>query len=141
MGIKDIPETLDELEAWSLVRSDYFVFHCAASFSISPPDLLRLSFPFIPCAHSKPDLMHTPQAYEQEIMVPADSNALVARYTVAELLHRVPTFLGLKAAAENIAVSALEERVRIAMKSVHSLHDAQVANLLWSSGSLISRNG
>lgn len=34
MGIKDIPETLDELEAWSLVRSDYLVFLCAASSTL-----------------------------------------------------------------------------------------------------------
>ncbi|KAF7973804.1 hypothetical protein HWV62_14172 [Athelia sp. TMB] len=73
MGIKGIPETLDELETWSL-------------------------------------------AYEQEYMVPAETNALVAKYTVDELLHSVPTCLGIKAAAEKIVVCALEERVRIAMK-------------------------
>lgn len=51
-------------------------------------------------------------------MVPAETNALVAKYTVDELLHSVPKFLGIKAAAEKIVVCALEERVRIAMKCV-----------------------
>ncbi|KZP24251.1 hypothetical protein FIBSPDRAFT_668589, partial [Athelia psychrophila] len=55
-------------------------------------------------------------AYEQEYMVPADTNAFVAQYTTDELLHSVPAFLGLRAAAERVVVCTLEERVRIAMK-------------------------
>ncbi|KAJ2929425.1 hypothetical protein H1R20_g7655, partial [Candolleomyces eurysporus] len=72
MGITDIPETLEELKAWS-------------------------------------------EAYEEVYMVPAETNNLVAGYTVAELLYAVPKKFGMKAFAERVVIALLEERVRIAM--------------------------
>lgn len=54
-------------------------------------------------------------------MVPADTNAFVAQHMADELLHNVPVFLGMKAAAEKMVVCTLEERVRIAMKCARIL--------------------
>ncbi|KAJ7119562.1 hypothetical protein C8R44DRAFT_982262 [Mycena epipterygia] len=54
-------------------------------------------------------------AYEEEYMVPAQTNHDVAKHTTAELLFMVPEAFGLRSFFEGITVSLLEERVRIAM--------------------------
>lgn len=77
-------------------------------------------------------------------MVPADTNAFVAQYTTDELLHNVPAFLGMKAAAEKMVVCTLEERVRIAMKCACVLSFApitQAYHLVPFLGSQPNQNG
>lgn len=72
MGIKDIPETMEALKAWSL-------------------------------------------AYEEEHMVPSQTNKDVAGYTTDELLFGCPEILGIKQFLKNLTICLLEDRVRIAM--------------------------
>jgi len=55
------------------------------------------------------------RAYEEEHMVPAQSNHDVAKHTTDELLFMVPETLGLRSFFEGITRSLLEDRVRIAM--------------------------
>lgn len=59
------------------------------------------------------------KAYEQEKMVPAPTNRNVAGYTIAEMLHSVPSAFGIKAFATRIVICCLEERVRISMMFVN----------------------
>ncbi|TRM66718.1 hypothetical protein BD626DRAFT_163255 [Schizophyllum amplum] len=54
-------------------------------------------------------------AYEEQHMVPAESNAEVAKRTTDENLYRVPAALGLKAFARRLTVCLVGERVRVAM--------------------------
>ncbi|RXW22083.1 hypothetical protein EST38_g3771 [Candolleomyces aberdarensis] len=72
MGITDIPETLQDMKAWS-------------------------------------------NAYEEKCMVPAESNRLVAGFTIGELIYAIPKKLGLKSFAERFVAAVVEPRVRIAM--------------------------
>ncbi|KAJ6618009.1 hypothetical protein B0H10DRAFT_1796272 [Mycena sp. CBHHK59/15] len=72
MNIKDIPETVEDFQAWC-------------------------------------------RAYEEEYMVPAQSNHDVAKHTTDELLSIVPEAFGLKSFFEGVSVSLLEDRVRTAM--------------------------
>ncbi|KAJ7912574.1 hypothetical protein B0H13DRAFT_2007216 [Mycena leptocephala] len=53
--------------------------------------------------------------YEEEHMVPAQSNHLVAKHTTDELLFMVPEKFGLRSFFEGITRSLLDERTRIAM--------------------------
>jgi hypothetical protein len=78
MAIRDIPESLEELEAWSL-------------------------------------------AYEEEHMVPAETNRLVAQYTTAEMIAAIPEAFGLRRFVERCTTCLLEDRVRIAMLCVFIL--------------------
>lgn len=55
------------------------------------------------------------QAYEQQAMVPAQSNNDVAEGTTNELLHAAPEAFGIKDFLRRITVCLLDERVRIAM--------------------------
>ncbi|KAJ2915437.1 hypothetical protein MD484_g4981, partial [Candolleomyces efflorescens] len=72
MGITDIPETLQDMKAWS-------------------------------------------KAYEEKCIVPAESNRLVAGFTIGELIYAVPKKFGLKSFAERFIAAVVEPRVRIAM--------------------------
>ncbi|KAJ7629474.1 hypothetical protein DFH06DRAFT_1225821 [Mycena polygramma] len=53
--------------------------------------------------------------YEEEHMIPAQSNHDVAKYTMDELLFMVPEALGLRSFAEGLTRCLLEDRTRIAM--------------------------
>ncbi|KAJ7578033.1 hypothetical protein C8J56DRAFT_1060717 [Mycena floridula] len=53
--------------------------------------------------------------YEEEYMVPAQSNHDVAGHTTEELLHVLPEAFGIKNFARRLSVCALEEHVRKAM--------------------------
>ncbi|KAG9225506.1 hypothetical protein CCMSSC00406_0003009 [Pleurotus cornucopiae] len=55
------------------------------------------------------------QAYEQQAMLPAQSNSDVAVGTTNELLHAAPEAFGIKDFLRRITVCLLDERVRIAM--------------------------
>ncbi|KAJ7736736.1 hypothetical protein DFH07DRAFT_753360 [Mycena maculata] len=55
------------------------------------------------------------RAYEEEYMIPAQSNHDVAKHTMNELLFAVPKSFGLRPFCEGIIRSLLEDRVRIAM--------------------------
>jgi hypothetical protein len=102
MGIKDIPDTIIELKAWTLVG--FFPFYAYAYLRLN----LHLSF----------------QAYEEQYMVPAVTNRDLAGYTTDELLRAVPEAFGLKALARRMVVCLVDERPRIAMMCVclsHSL--------------------
>lgn len=72
MGIKDVPESLADLEAWS-------------------------------------------NAYEDRCMIPAETNRMVAEFTMDELLSAVPTSLGLKTFAQKGVIAVLDDNVRVAM--------------------------
>ncbi|KAH6904909.1 hypothetical protein BKA70DRAFT_513744 [Coprinopsis sp. MPI-PUGE-AT-0042] len=72
MAIRDIPDSLEELEAWST-------------------------------------------AYEEEHMVPSETNRLVAHYTTAELIAAIPEAFGLRRFVERCTTCLLEDRVRSAM--------------------------
>ncbi|KAJ6482051.1 hypothetical protein C8R47DRAFT_582237 [Mycena vitilis] len=54
-------------------------------------------------------------AYEEEYMIPAQSNYDVAKHTMDELLFMVPAALGLRSLVEGLTRSLLEDRTRIAM--------------------------
>ncbi|KAJ7302244.1 hypothetical protein DFH08DRAFT_989573 [Mycena albidolilacea] len=54
-------------------------------------------------------------AYEEEHMVPAQSNHDVAKYTMDEILFMVPETLGLRSFFEGITRCLLQDRTRIAM--------------------------
>ncbi|KAF8147796.1 hypothetical protein K438DRAFT_1779889 [Mycena galopus ATCC 62051] len=55
------------------------------------------------------------RVYEEEHMVPAQSNHDVAKHTLDELLFMVPETFGMHSFLEGISRSLLEDRVRIAM--------------------------
>ncbi|KAJ7117921.1 hypothetical protein C8R43DRAFT_1036904 [Mycena crocata] len=59
-------------------------------------------------------------AYEEEYMVPAQTNHDVAKHTTGELLFMVPQAFGLRSFFEGITGSLLEDRVRIAMMQPES---------------------
>ena len=63
------------------------------------------------------------KAYEQEKTVPTPTNREVAGYTMAELLHSVPSAFGIKAFASRITICCLEDRVRIATMCVRFEHN------------------
>ena len=88
MGIQDIPETLDDLVAWSKVCST------------SPPIFFA---------------QQEEQGYEETHMVPADTNKEVAGYTVEELLSFVPEAFGLKALGQRVVICLMEDAVRESM--------------------------
>jgi len=92
MGIQDIPDTLEELIAWSEV-CPCLVFHEVFA-------------------------QLEDQAYEETCMVPADTNREVAGYTVDELLGFVPETFGLKAFGERTVICLLEDIVRESMSYV-----------------------
>ena len=48
-------------------------------------------------------------------MIPAESNNIVAGFTIGELIYAVPKAFGLKSFAERIVAALVEPRVRIAM--------------------------
>ncbi|KAJ7624368.1 hypothetical protein FB45DRAFT_836432 [Roridomyces roridus] len=53
--------------------------------------------------------------YEQEYMVPAESNCAIAGKLTEEILFKVPPAFGLRALAQEVLRATLNERVRIAM--------------------------
>lgn len=55
------------------------------------------------------------QTYEEEHMVPAETNYHVAQHTTNELLFMVPDKFGLRSFCEGITAALLEDRVRVAM--------------------------
>ncbi|KAJ7475119.1 hypothetical protein B0H11DRAFT_2034174 [Mycena galericulata] len=59
-------------------------------------------------------------AYEEEYMVPAQTNHDVAKHTTDELLFMVPEAFGLRSFFEGLTGSLLEDRVRIAMMQPES---------------------
>ena len=92
MEIRDIPDTLEGLTAWSIVCS-CLVFHQVFA-------------------------QLEDQAYEETYMVPADTNREVAGYTVDELLGFVPETFGMKAFGERTVICLLEDIVRESMSYV-----------------------
>jgi len=85
MGIQDIPDSPERLDAWSKVRF------------ASPPVVFA---------------QQKEQAYEEAYMVPADTNKEVAGYTVEQLLDFVPETFGLKAFSTRILICLMEDVVR-----------------------------
>jgi len=85
MGIKDIPDTLEGLAAWSKVR---FV----------PPSIVLAQ--------------QEEQAYEETYMVPADTNKEVAGHTIEELLNPIPETFGLKAFGKRVMICLMGDIVR-----------------------------
>ena len=85
MGIQDIPDSLEGLDAWSKVRF------------ASPPIVFA---------------QRKEQAFEEAYMVPADTNKEVAGYTVEQLLDLVPETFGLKAFSKRIMICLMEDVVR-----------------------------
>lgn len=75
MGIRDIPESLAALTAWST-------------------------------------------DYEERAMVPAESNMLVAEFTMGELQRQMHVPRPLRPLARRLVVTAVDERTRTAMMSV-----------------------
>ncbi|KAJ7617261.1 hypothetical protein FB45DRAFT_224149 [Roridomyces roridus] len=55
------------------------------------------------------------KAYEEDHMLPAESNHIVATYSTGELLFPVPKAFGLRDFAEGLIRGMLDDRVRIAM--------------------------
>ncbi|KAJ7262727.1 hypothetical protein B0H12DRAFT_1104192 [Mycena haematopus] len=55
------------------------------------------------------------QSYEEEHMIPAQSNRDVAKHTMDELLFMAPETFGIRSFLEGITRSLLEDRTRIAM--------------------------
>ncbi|KAF7361341.1 hypothetical protein MSAN_01166800 [Mycena sanguinolenta] len=55
------------------------------------------------------------RAYEEEHMIPAESNRDVAKHTMDELLFMVPQTFGMRSFAEGVTRSLLDDRTRIAM--------------------------
>jgi len=88
MDIQNIPDTLDELVAWSKVR-----------FTL--PSLFLAQ--------------REEQDYEKTYMVPADTNKEVAGYTVEELISFVPETFGVKALSRRIVICLMEDVVRESM--------------------------
>ncbi|KAJ2935068.1 hypothetical protein H1R20_g2078, partial [Candolleomyces eurysporus] len=76
-----------------------------------------------------------PIAYEEKCMVPAESNHLVAGFTIGELIYAIPKKLGLKSFAERFVAALVEPRVRIAM-----MLPEQPRPIHWIAQSLLSVN-
>jgi len=96
MNIQDIPDSLEEIWAWSEVKHwnvPYF------------RNLLTTANPV--------------QEYEKVHMIPTKVNQQVACYTMGELLSAVPEAFGLKNFAEKLSICMLEDRVREAMMLVY----------------------
>ena len=91
--MRDIPESRKAMIEWSWVR----------------PLLALISF----C------VSHSPwQAYEVKNLIPAETNKVVAEYTMAELLSAVPVRFSLLSFASRVAFCLLEDRVRVGMMYV-----------------------
>jgi hypothetical protein len=88
MDIRNIPDTLDELVAWSKVR-------------FTPPSIFLAQ--------------QEEQDYEKTYMVPADTNKEIAGYTVEELISFVPETFGVKALSRRIVICLMEDVVRESM--------------------------
>jgi len=54
-------------------------------------------------------------------MVPAQSNADVARYTLDELLAAAPGALGIKKFGEKVSICLMDDITRVAMMYAHRL--------------------
>jgi len=78
------------------------------------------------------------QAYQENCMVPADTNREVAGYTVDELLGFVPKTFGLKAFGERSVICLLEDIVRESMLYVPHIFKCH-SNCLTLSTSQISQ--
>ncbi|TFK25907.1 hypothetical protein FA15DRAFT_668062 [Coprinopsis marcescibilis] len=61
------------------------------------------------------ELVSWSKGYEEQYMVPVESNHLVANLTTAELIAAVPQAFGLRKFVERLTICVLEDRVRIAM--------------------------
>ena len=94
MEIRDIPDTLEGLTAWSRVCPRFVVNEVFTQLEN--------------------------QAYEETYMIPADTNREVAGYTVGELLSHVPETLGMKAFGERATICLMEDTVRESMSCVPS---------------------
>ena len=106
MEIRDIPDTLEGLTAWSIV-CPCFAFHQVFA-------------------------QLEDQAYEETHMVPADTNREVAGYTVDELLSFVPETFGVKAFGERIVICLLEDLVRESMSYVPPIFKYRYNTLILS---------
>ena len=93
MGIKDIPKTAEEFKCWAKVR-------------------------LFTCVEGEFNVLNPKQEYEDQYMVPAQTNKEVAFYTTEELVHTLPDAFGIKNLARKLVVCVLAENVRVAMMYV-----------------------
>ncbi|KAJ7618734.1 hypothetical protein FB45DRAFT_981213 [Roridomyces roridus] len=68
------------------------------------------------------DIPTTMEAYAEAHMVPAQTNQIVAKHTIDELLFAVPHSFGLRHVAEGLARTLLEDRVRFCTPSILQLN-------------------
>jgi hypothetical protein len=90
MGIKDIPESLDEVRKWSTVIMDARYRRWLRKLTLR-------------------------KAYEEQMMIPDPINRDVSSFTTEEFLYGIPEALGLKSLFRNLSTCLLEDRVRLAM--------------------------
>ena len=99
MNITDIPETLADLQFWSKASIRYSLSRVTKS------------------------VMIIPQEYEEVHIVPAESNFLVASYTIMHITRSLPDAFGVRRFMEQVAHGMLEGRTREAMLYVTNLVD------------------